>query len=103
MFADADVVVAAHGAGLTNTMFMRPGSSTCLHHLHHLSNTLITHPHGIALMTHLYESCITHNHHIPRTTAPLTSPPLTHTPPTHPPPLNFLFVIPSLASQVDSW
>jgi hypothetical protein len=25
MFADADVVIAAHGAGLTNTMFMRPG------------------------------------------------------------------------------
>ena len=25
MFADADVVLAAHGAGLTNTMFMRPG------------------------------------------------------------------------------
>ena len=25
MFADADVVIAAHGAGMTNTMFMRPG------------------------------------------------------------------------------
>ena len=25
MFADADVVLAVHGAGLTNTMFMRPG------------------------------------------------------------------------------
>ena len=74
MFADADVVVAAHGAGLTNTMFMRPGSATCLHH------TLITYP-----------------HHAPSQTYPVSHLPLTHLPSPPPPIFSLCYPFPRIS------